>query len=486
MESSEQVAKRRRQIAFFAVLVTQLMIVLDMAIVNVALKAIKDDLGFDRQSLTWVSNAYAIAYGGFLLLASRLGDVYGRRRVLLAGLTIFTGASVVCGFASSPEMLVVGRFIQGLGGAACSGVALAALIAMFPGQDERAKAMSYYILVSVSGGSIGLLLGGFLTEYRSWHWIFFVNVPIGIAIITMILRSLPKQELSEGKKGVDGPGAVLITASAMLITYAIVNTHDEGAGGGHALEAAILGLILGAVFFAWQRAAKNPLLDLQILKVRSLLGSSLIRAILAAAMFSSFYIGSLYFADQRGFSPIQVGLAFLPHTIAAAIMSQGVAAWMIRNLGPLRTLVVGILTAAVGTFLLSRVNPGDPYAPLFPLGFALNGFGISTAMTALLTLALVDVEESQAGVASAIVNVSMQLAGAIGMAAYGTLATSETARQLAKGLSNDEAGSLGYTYALNFTLVSIMLSIPLAVWILGPASRKVKTVAAAEAAATSG
>jgi EmrB/QacA subfamily drug resistance transporter len=429
--------ERRRWIALAVLCLGQLMMVLDATIVNVALPSIQKDLHFTQGNLTWVLNGYLITFGGLLLFAGRLGDLVGRKRVFLSGLVLFTAASVLCGIATSQGMLIGFRLLQGAGGAVASAVILAIIVTEFPEKAEQAKAMGLYAFVSAGGGSIGLLAGGALTQSLDWHWIFFVNVPIGL--VTFVLGSALIEE-NEGiglSGGVDVLGSVLITLATMLGAFAIVKSSDYGLFSARTLGAGGGSLALLGAFLALEHRLENPIMPLRILRLRTLMGSSLVRGMLITGMFSAFFLGSLYLERVLGYDAIETGLAFMPLTLGIAVMSMGISAKAMTRFGGLPTLTTG-LTAIIGGLLLLAVE--GVHAAYFPglfVAFMLLGLGAGASFLPLLTIGMADAPPRDAGLASGIVNVSVQLFGAIGLATLGTIATDHT-----KSLTHGGSGPL--------------------------------------------
>ena len=355
------------------------MIVVDASIVNVALPTIQHELHFTQSSLTWVVDAYMISYGGFLLLAGRLGDLVGRKRVFLVGLVLFTLASAACGLADGQVVLIVARFVQGFGGAVCAAVIVAIVATEFPRPAERATAMSVYTFTAVSGGTIGLLLGGVIVDSIDWHWIFFINVPIGV--LTGVLgRALIEESEGIGlDQGVDVLGALLGTASLMLGVYAIVKTSDYGWGSAHTLGFGAAALALLATFLVVEGRVRNPIMPLRILRLRGLMGSSVVRGLTASGLFTTFFLGALYLEHVRGYDAMQIGLAFLPMTLIVAVLSSGPTAWLVNRFGAKRTLVPGLAAMAAGLALLAGVGEHTAFFPTLFFAFALMGIGGGTS-----------------------------------------------------------------------------------------------------------
>src|SRR3954451_24179127 len=453
---------RRRWASLFVVCLAQLMIVLDVTIVNVALPAIQQDLDFSPGNLTWVVDAFLITFGSLLLLAGRLGDLAGRKRVFLGGVVLFMFASLLCGLASSEGALIASRFLQGIGAAAQASVILAIIITEFPEAADRARAMSAYVFVSVAGGSLGLLAGGLLTETLSWHWVFFVNLPIGLATF-LLGRALINSDHGLGfEHGVDWLGSLLVTASLMAGIYAIVQTTTHGW-----LSATVLGIgafaaVLMAAFLALQSRIANPIMPLRVLRLPGLVSASVVRGFLVTGMYSTFFLGTLYLEQVRHYSALETGAAFLPWTLTVAVLSQGVTARLVTRYGPLPVLTGGMTSAVAGLLLFSTVGPETSFFPAIFVACFLIGLGIGNAFMPLLTIAMADVPAEDAGLGSGITNVSQQLSGAFGLAVLSTLAANHT-----KALVADDHGltsSLidGYQLAFLIGAATIAVGIGLA------------------------
>ncbi|HXP36215.1 MAG TPA: MFS transporter [Solirubrobacteraceae bacterium] len=440
-------SERRRWIALAVLCLGQLMMVLDSTIVNVALPSIQKDLSFSQGNLTWVLDGYLITFGGFLLLAGRLGDLVGRKRVFLSGLVLFTAASILCGIADSQGLLIGARLLQGVGGAVASSVILAIIVTEFPEAKEQAKAMGLYAFVSAGGGSIGLLAGGALTQSLDWHWIFFVNVPIGIVAFVLGSRLIVENEGIGLSGGVDWFGSVLITLATMAGAFAIVKSSEYGLTSARTLGVGGASLVLLAAFLAFEARVKNPIMPLRILRLRSLMGSSLVRGLLITGMFSAFFLGSLYLERVLGYNAIDTGLAFLPLTALIAIMSTGVAARLVERVGSVTTLAGGLAGIAAGLLLLATQGVHAGYFPGLFFAFLLLGAGAGASFLPLLTIGMADAPKRDAGLASGIINVSVQLFGAIGLAALGTVATDHTKALSSSGHSLAQALTGGYHLA---------------------------------------
>ena len=468
MPSPSLTDDRRRWLALVVVCLAQLMIVLDTTIVNVALPSIQADLHFTQADLTWVVNAFLVTFGGFLLLAGRLGDLFGRKRVFLAGVVFFTAASVLCGLAPSQGALIGARFLQGIGAAVQASVILAIIVTEFPQPAERAKAMSAYVFVAVAGGSLGLLAGGALTQALSWHWIFFVNLPIGAATFALGRALIPTDVLGSRDRRVDWLGAALVTGSLMTAIYAIVQAGSVGWGSSRVFEFGALAVALMAAFVVVERRIAHPLMPLRILRVPGLAGSSVVRGFLVTGMYSTFFLGTLYLEHIRHFSALQTGLAFLPWTLTVAALSLGITARLVGRYGEFPPLIAGMFAAAAGLALLTTVGPQTAFFPtIFVAHFAI-GLGIGVAFTPLMAIAMANIPAADAGLGSGIVNVSQQLSGALGLAVLGTLATNRTHALVEAG--HPLTGSLisGYHLAFAIGAAAVLAGALLALVLLRP------------------
>jgi EmrB/QacA subfamily drug resistance transporter len=440
--------------------------VVDMTIVNVALPVIQRDLRFSQADLTWVVGAYLISYGSFLLMAGRLGDLIGRKRVFLSGVTLFTIASALCGVADSQLLLIAARFLQGLGGAISTSVIIALIVTDFPRPDERVKAMGAYMFVVTSGGSLGLLLGGALVQSVDWHWIFYVNLPIGVAVLALGARLIENRPGLGLKGGIDATGSVLVTSAMMVAVYAIVTAADHGWASGHTLGFGGAAAVLLGAFAYWENRIDNPILPFRILRVRTLIGASVVRSFLVIGMFGTWVLGTLYVEHVLGYGAWDTGLAFLPMTLTVGALSLGTTARVMARLGPERTVVLGMSFVVAALLLLTHAGEGASYFPELFFPFALMGLGMGTAMLPLLTIAMSGVPEKDAGLASGIVNVSMQLAGALGIAVLGTLAASRTSSLTDGGASVASALTGGYHLGFEIAAGAVAVGIVLAATVL--------------------
>ncbi len=458
--------ERRRWMALVVLCLGQLMMVLDATIVNVALPSIQRDLHFSQGNLTWVMNGYLITFGGFLLLAGRLGDLVGRKKVFLAGLVMFTAASMLCGVADSQAMLIAARLLQGIGGAVASSVILAIIVTEFPAKAEQAKAMGLYAFVSAGGGSIGLLAGGALTQSLDWHWIFFVNVPIGVLAFLLGGALIEENEGIGLAGGVDVAGSMLITLATMLGAFAIVKSSEYGLLSARTLGIGGAALVLAGAFLALEARLANPIMPLRILRLRLLMGSSVVRGLLVTGMFSAFFLGSLYLEKVLGYDAIQTGLAFLPLTFCIAVMSMGVSARAVERFGPVATLATGLSGIIGGLVLLSTSGVHASYFPGLFFAFLLLGLGAGASFLPLLTIGMADAPPRDAGLASGIINVSVQLFGAIGLATLGTIATDHAKALATQGQTLQSALTGGYHLAYLVGAVAVAVGIAAALLLL--------------------
>ncbi|MGA9283915.1 MAG: MFS transporter [Solirubrobacteraceae bacterium] len=478
---AEHKRERRRWIALAVLCLGQLMMVLDATIVNVALPSIQRELGFSQESLTWVINGYLVTFGGFLLLAGRMGDLVGRKKVFLTGLVMFTAASILCGFAQSQGMLIGARILQGIGGAVASSVILAIIVTQFPKRAEQAKAMGMYAFVSAGGGSVGLLAGGALTQSLDWHWIFFVNVPIGLIAFVLGWLLIEENEGLGLAGGVDVAGSILITLATMLGAFAIVKSSEYGLFSARTLGVGGASLAFLAGFLVLESRISNPIMPLRILRQRMLMGSSLVRGLLITGMFSAFFLGALYLEKVLGYDAIDTGLAFLPLTFSIAVMSMGFAARAVQRFGALQTLMAGLAGIAVGLVLLALQGLHASYFPGLFLAFLTLGLGAGASFLPLLTMGMSDSAPEDAGLASGIINVSVQLFGAIGLATLGTIATDHTKTLSASGDSLASALTGGYHLAYLVAAGCVGLGILAAFLVLRPpAIAQQETISAEE------
>ncbi len=457
---------KTRWLALYVLCAGMLMIVLDATIVNVALPSIQEDLGFSQNNLAWVINAYMIPFGGLLLLAGRMGDLLGQRRVFLVGLTIFTAASLLCAASQSQEMLVGARFIQGFGGALASAVILGMIVTMFPQPADQAKAIGVYGFVASAGGSIGLLLGGVLTDAISWHWIFFINLPIGIAVAFLAKRVVANPDGIGLSEGADFPGAVLLTSSLMLGVFTILQIEKWGWGDTRTLVLSAISAILLALFIFRQARIANPLMPLRLFRSRNVAGSNVLQALLVAGMFGMFFLGALYLQRVLDYSPLEVGLAFLPTTIVMGSLSLGFSEKLIMRFGPRTTLIPGVCLVVVALLLFARTPVDGNYLTDLLPPFLLIGVGVGTSFPAIMTLAMSGATPEDAGLASGLVNTSMQVGGSIGLAVLATLSTERTNSLIDDGEGHLQALNSGYHVAYLIGAGLAAIAVAIAVFVL--------------------
>src|SRR5437762_2853478 len=423
---------RTRWFALYVLCLGSLMIVLDATIVNVALPSIKEDLGFSKTSIAWVVNAYLLTYGGFLLLGGRLGDLFGGRRLFLAGITLFTAASLVCGLSTTQGMLIAARSVQGLGGAVASAVSLSLMMNLFTEPAERAKAMGIFGFVAAGGGSIGVLLGGVLTDVLNWHWIFLVNFPIGILVVVLSLRLLPGERAPMSGR-LDVAGAVTVTAALMLAVYAIVNGNQNGWTSARTLGVLGGAVALLALFLAIESRVRSPLVPLGLFKLRNIAVSNIVGVLWAAGMFAWFFMSALYLQLVLGYSPLQVGLAFLPANLIMGALSITLSARLVMQYGVRKPLAAGLLFAGSGLLLFVRAPVHGSFLVDVLPSMILLGIGAGIAFNPVLFAAMSDVSPEESGLASGVVNTAFMMGGALGLAVLASLAASRTSSLRADG-----------------------------------------------------
>jgi EmrB/QacA subfamily drug resistance transporter len=469
---------RSRWLALVVLCVGMLMIVLDATVVNVALPSIQRNLGFSQSNLAWVVNAYLIAFGGLLLLAGRLGDLIGRRRVFLAGLALFTTASLLCAVAQSQGVLIGARFVQGIGGALTSAGILGMIVTMFSEPREQAKAIGVYSFVASAGGSIGLLAGGAITEAINWHWIFFVNLPIGLATALVALRLVEGDQGIGLDKGADAPGAALITGALMLGVYTILEAGNYGWGSAHTLGFGAASLVLLSAFVAREARIANPLMPLRLFRSRNVAGANLVQALFVAGMFGMFFLGALYLQRVLGYRALDVGLAFLPVTLVIGTLSLGFSERLNMRFGPRATLLPSLVLITAGLALFARVPVDGSYVTDVLPSMILLGSGAGLAFPSLMTLAMSGATRSDSGLASGLVNTTLQVGGAIGLAVLATLATTRTEHLLAGGDSTASALTGGYHLAFLIGAGLVIAAIGVALTVLQPRAVPVEAEAA--------
>lgn len=450
-----------------------LMIVLDATVVNVALPAIRADLGFSESGLAWVVNAYLIAFGGLLLLAGRVGDLVSRRGVFLAGLAIFTVASLACGVAQSQMTLIAARFVQGVGGAMTSAVILGMIVTMFPEPREQAKAIGVYSFVASAGGSVGLLAGGVLTQSVNWHWIFFINLPIGIATAVLALRVLPADRAGFGQgvgQGADALGAVLITAALMLGVYTIVKpAAEQGWTASATLVCGGTSLVLLALFVVREAVAAHPLMPLRIFRSRTVSGANVIQALTVAGMFGMFFLGVLYLQRVLQYDALGTGLAFLPTTVVMGTLSLRYSERLITRFGAHRLVLPGLAMIAAGLLLFARVPVHGSYWTDSLPSMLLMGLGVGVCFPALATLAMSGATPADAGLASGLINTTTQVGAAVGLAVLATLSATRTQSLQHRGVPVASALTGGYRLGFLVGAALVLVAMAVAVAVIRPA-----------------
>ncbi|HLH14237.1 MAG TPA: MFS transporter [Solirubrobacteraceae bacterium] len=467
-----------RWTALYVLCAGMLMIVLDVTVVNVALPSIQSDLGFSDASLAWVVNAYLIAFGGLLLLAGRAGDLLGRRRVFLAGVSLFSCASLACGLAQSEWLLVAARFVQGAGGAMTSAVILGMIVTMFPQPREQAKAIGVYAFVASAGGSVGLLAGGAIAQSLGWHWIFFVNVPIGVATVALSRRLLDPDSGIGLERGADVLGAALVTAALMLAVYTIVGPAAEAGWGAPRTLALGGGCMLLLVAFAVREArASDPLVPPRILRSRGLVAANAVQALSVPAMFGMFFLGALYLRRVQHYDALHIGLAFLPVTVAMGGLSIGFSERLVMRFGARATMLPGLALIAAGVSVLALATVHSGYLTGVMPAMLLLGLGAGACFPALMTLAMSGTAASDAGLASGVLNTTAQVGGALGLAVLATIASSRTRHLLASG--HTSAASLTAGYQLAFWIAAALAVVAIAVALTVPGRSRAAAAAAA-------
>ena len=438
---------RRRMTALYVLCAGVLMIVLDTTIVNVALPSIREDLHFTETSLVWVMNAYMLPFGGFLLLAGRLGDLYGHRRLFLVGLALFTLASLACGLSTSQGMLVGARAVQGLGGAVVDAVTLSLIVDLFREPGERAKAMGIYGFVCAAGGSMGVLLGGMLTSVLSWHWVFLVNLPIGALVYLLSRRLIPDFRGEAIGERLDVAGAITVTASLLLAVYAVVGGNEAGWTSTQTVGLLAVASLLFAIFLAIEGRVPHPLVPLRLFRLRNLSTANVVGTLWAAAMFAWFFLSALYLQMVLGYGALEVGLAFLPANVIMAAFSVGLSARLVARFGLRLPLSTGLLLAAAGLALFARAPVEGSFVLDVLPGMILLGIGAGVAFNPVLLAAMGDVTPSESGLASGIVNTSFMMGGSLGLAVLASLAAARTDDLLDAGAAHALALNDGYRLA---------------------------------------
>jgi EmrB/QacA subfamily drug resistance transporter len=477
---------RRRWLALYVLCLGDLMIVLDTTIVNVALPSIRTDLGFSEASLAWVVNAYLLTFGGFLLLGGRLGDLFGHRRLFLIGITLFTAASLACGIATSQEFLVGARAVQGIGGAIVAAVALSLIMTLFTEPSDRAKAMGVIGFVAAGGGSVGVLLGGVLTDVLNWHWVFLVNLPVGIAVFVLCRVLLPAGRGLATAARLDIAGAVTVTASLMIAVYAIVNGNEKGWTSGQTLGLLAVAAAMMALFLAIEARVREPLVPLRLFRLRNVATANVVGVLWSAAMFAWFFLSALYLQLVLGYSSLEVGLAFLPATLIMGSFSLGLSAKLVMRYGIRGPVAIGMLLVAIGLALFARAPVDGSFVVDVLPSMVILGLGVGMAMNPVLLAAMSDVEPNESGLASGLVNTSFMMGGALGLAVLASIAASRADGSVGSGDEHLAALTAGYHSAFIvgavFALAAAVLAAALIRATPATVQGKVEEEPAAEAA----
>ena len=459
-------ASRRRWAALVVLCVGQLMIVLDVTVVNVALPTIQRELHFSQASLAWVVNAYLLTFGGLLLLAGRLGDLVGRKRIFVAGIAAFSVASLLCGLADTEALLITARFVQGAAAAFMAAMILGIVVTMFPDPRERGTAMGVYAFVASSGGSIGLLVGGVLTEALNWHWIFFINIPIGVAALLFALTLIDDTPGLGFRHGVDVGGAVLAVAAPTVAVWTIVKASEWGWGSPKTIGFGAVAIALIGAFLLLEARIRYPLMPLSTFRSRTRAVANGTRALFAVGLFGAFFMGALYLQRVLGYSAIDVGLSFLPLNLTIGVFSLGITARVMARIGAKRTLIPGLVLAAVALVLFSRMPVHGSYVANVLPGMLVFGFGAGLSFAPGVALAMAEAGPSDSGVASGLANVTLQLGAALGLAVLASVSELRTSHLLGGGASTASALTAGYHIAFLIGAGCVTVGVLLASFLL--------------------
>ncbi|HEY7017434.1 MAG TPA: MFS transporter [Gaiellaceae bacterium] len=437
-------SERNKWVVLVLVCLAQFMVILDATIVNVALPSIQKDLDLSEANLQWIVNAYTLVFGGFLLLGGRAGDLIGRKRLFLAGLVVFTVASLLNGLAVNEGMLIATRALQGLGAAFVSPAALSIISTTFSEGKDRARALGVWAAIAIGGAAVGLILGGLLTQLLSWPWIFFVNVPVGIATFILSLRLIPESRDEHAERAFDVAGAVSVTGGLMALVYAIVKSETAGWGSPTTIGFFVLSTVLLVSFVVIELRSKSPLVRLSIFRVRSLLTANVVMLLVACGMFAMFFFNTLYIQRVLGYGPLEAGLAFLPFT-AGVMVSAGLAAQFAPRVGVRPVAALGMIVTALGMLLLVRLPVDGSYLPDVLPALVVTSLGMGAVFMPLTLIATTGLEDDDQGLASGLFNTSQQIGGALGLAILSTIAASKTTA--AGGATDPNALVTGFHWA---------------------------------------
>jgi EmrB/QacA subfamily drug resistance transporter len=450
-------SERRRWILLWVLCLGQLMVILDQTVVNVALPSIQRELHFTPSALAWIINAYLITFGGLLLLAGRVGDLIGQKKVFITGLALFTVTSAWCGLSGSQTELICARFVQGIGAAAVAATILGILVTLFPDPREKTMAMGIYVFVSSTGAITGLLIGGALTQTLGWHWVFFINLPIGgIAFVAGSILIAGRRGTGL-RTGVDVAGGVLVTSATMLLSYAIIEASANGWGSTRTIGGAGIALALLIIFIWLERRVKSPMVPLRIFRSRNIRGATVVRALFPVAGVGIPYLGSLYVQHVLDYSPLKTGVAFLPMTCTSAVCTLVVTPRLVHRMGNKATLVPGLVLIGAGLFLFARTPVDDRYVAYLLPAMIVAGIGFALASTPMIALTMAGIASSDTGLASGLSNAAGQLGGGLGVAVLASVSTARSNRLLAEG--SRRAGALvGGYHAAFLTAAGCLLA----------------------------
>jgi EmrB/QacA subfamily drug resistance transporter len=474
IEKPQQTRETNRWLVLVIACLAQFMVVLDATVVNIALPSVQRGLHFSPANLQWVVNSYTLVFGGFLLLGGRAADLLGRKRLFVAGVILFTGASLLNGLAQSSGMLIAGRALQGLGGALVSPAALAIITTTFTDGEERTKALGVWSAIAASGAAVGLLMGGILTDLENWRWVFFVNVPVGVATVAVALRYIAESRVESAHRSLDVAGAVTVTGGLVVLVYAIVKAQAYGWGSPKTLGLGAVALALLAAFVVIERRTRAPLMRLDIFRVRALTVADTTLLLVASGMFGMFFFASLYVQEILGYSPLRAGLAFLPVTLGI-MAGAGLAQQLIKRIGVRNVSVSGITLATIGMLILTQLPVHGSYVSNLLVGLIPMSLGMGLTFVPITLLGTSGVEEDDSGLASGLFNTAQQVGGSLGLAILSTLAASQTTGLL-QGHEGSAIAARVSGYHVAFLAAGIMLAAGAVLMVVGLRRRDVREV----------